>query len=129
MSLSLPADIEPFLRDGYEWSDAGCYALNVDVPSDVRERFESEFDVIPGYVHMLEERDAAMYVGASANVLRRLEDHRDGEKRKAVLFRVCEIDSVEGVWWFDSKDKAFEEEYNIGSALQTLNPTVYVHQR
>jgi len=129
MSLTLPADIEPHLIDGYDWNDPGVYCLSLTVPSDVRERWECEFEQTPDYVDMVEQKHCTAYVGATKNVMARLEDHRDGDVRKVALLRVCEIDGVHNIHWFDSKDDAFKHEWGIANLMSQQRPEFYVHQR
>jgi len=135
MGLSLPGDIEPHLVDGYEWSDSGCYALNLTVPSNVRELWDNEFETTPDYVDMMADKDHTVYVGAANNVRARLEDHRDANRndkdavRKVNLMEVCSIDSLRNVWWFDSMDEALQNEWSLATMMQQEYDSYYVHQR
>lgn len=130
MSLSLPEDIEPHLTsDVKAWSSPGVYCLTLDVPSDVRERWESVFDTTPDYLDMVEQKERTVYVGAAKNVLSRLEDHRDGDVRKVALLEVCEIDSLRNIWWMDSVEQAFLKEQTMADMLTHEYPSWYVHSR
>jgi len=129
MSLTLPEDIEPHLPEGVEWSDPGVYALYLKKPDNVREQWEQEFDHTPDYVDMLESKPTTVYVGAASNVMSRLEDHRDGQVRKVALLRVCDIEGLRNVWWFDSPEEAFEQEWPLATLMQQECDDYYVHQR
>ena len=132
MSLSLPADIEPFLDDTHAFErirGPACYLLSLERPSDVREAWNETFDVLPAYMDELESAQSAVYVGAANDLLRRLNDHANGEKRKAALLEVCDVVDLVEVWWFDSVEKAFERESMIATNLANEMSNVYVHQR
>ena len=129
MSLTLPEDIEPHLPEGVEWDQPGVYSLYLKKPDNVRDRWEQEFDSTPDFVDMLESKPTTVYVGAASNVMRRLEDHRDGEVRKVALLRVCDIEGLRNVWWFDSTDEAFEQEWPLATLMQQQYENYYVHQR
>jgi len=129
----LPADAEPFIPKGGDISDLrnpGCYALELSRPHDVGERWDQHFDNRPDYWDEFVNADRVLYVGASKDVLGRLEDHRDGEKRKAALLRVCSIASLFGIEWFPSAAEAFEREHGRALALNNaMANTTWVHQR
>lgn len=132
MTLSLPADAEPFIPAGGDLSDLrgpGVYALRLSRPDDLAAAWDATFDTRPDYWESLTSAERVVYVGAAKDVLGRLEDHRDGEVRKAALLRVCEIDALRNVWWFDSADAAFERESKLAIMLQNDRPAWYVHQR
>lgn len=133
MSLSLPADAEPFIPDGGDLSDlhgSGCYALTLTKPDDLATAWDREFDHRPPYFEELQEATEVIYVGAAKDVLRRLEEHRDGEVRVGVLQSVCEIESLRSIWWYQSAEKAFEEESALGIMLNNhTKASTYVHQR
>jgi len=129
MTLTLPEDIEPHLPEGFEWSDPGVYSLYLKKPENVQEAWDNEFDNTPDYVDMLESKPTTVYVGAASNVMRRLEEHRDGDKRKAALLRICEIDGIHTIWWFDHKEQAFLKERTMADMLSQERPDWYVHQR
>ena len=127
--IQLPGDIEPHLIDGFEWSDSAVYALVLDVPSDLREQWENFFDTTPNYIGLVEEKPTTVYVGAAKNVRARLEDHVEGERRKARLVQFCEIESIRNIWWFRDHNRAFERESGIAIAMQNEYPSYYVHSR
>jgi len=127
MSLSLPADVEVFLTDGYDQlHDPAVYALVLERPGDVAEAWDQEFDARPPWFDEFQDARAVWYVGATNDCLSRLEDHRDGEVRVGVLQRVCEIESLRNVWWMPSTDKAFERESRIGLRLRRHLPETFV---
>ena len=127
--IQLPEDIEPHLIDGFEWSDSGVYALVLDVPSDLREQWENWFDTTPDYIDLVEAKPTTVYVGAARNVRARLEDHVEGERRKARLVQFCEIESIRNIYWFRDHNRAFERESGIAIAMQNEYPSYYVHSR
>jgi len=128
MTLRLPADIEPHLIDGHEWSDPGVYCLRLNRPDDLAEAWDATFDHRPDYWDDLQQAQGVVYVGASKNVMGRLEDHRDGDKRLTVLTEVCEIEGLRNVWWMDSVEAAFTQESQIAILMQNQRPELYVHQ-
>ena len=129
MTLSLPADVEPHLINGVEWSDPGVYALRLTRPDDLAEAWDQTFDHRPDYWGDLKQCQRVVYVGAAANVMHRLEDHRNGDKRLTALTQVCEIDGLRNVWWMDSKEQAFLKESQIATMMQNQRPELYVHSR
>lgn len=131
MSLSLPADIEPYL-DGQAFErirGPAVYCLSLVRPEDVQSAWLDEFDNKAPYLDELAEADTAYYIGAANDLLHRLNDHNDRDVRKAALLRVCAINALENVWWFDSTDKAFQQESRIAIELANELPNCYVHQR
>jgi len=129
MSLQLPADVEPHLIDGVEWSDPGVYALKLNRPDDLAEAWDQTFDHRPDYWESLMDAHAVVYVGATKNVIGRLEDHRDGQKRLTALTSVCEIEGIRNIWWFDSATEAFDRENGLALTMQAQYPHTYVHSR
>ena len=132
MSLTLPADAEPFIPEGGDLSDlssAGVYCLTLERPDDLAAAWDREFDHRPGYWDELVHATTVAYVGAAKDVLGRLEDHRDGEVRQTALTKVCAIEGLRNIWWFDSAEVAFERESKLAMWLQNSRPSWYVHQR
>jgi len=129
----LPLAAEPFIPEGGDISDLrqpGCYCLKLSRPHDVGDRWDQHFDNRPPYWDAFTSAERVLYVGASKDVLGRLEDHRDGEKRKAALLRVCSIDSLFGIEWFGSAAEAFEKESKRALTLdQAMHDSTYTHQR
>jgi predicted GIY-YIG superfamily endonuclease len=132
MTLTLPADAEPFISNDGDLSDLrgpGVYALTLARPENTAEAWDSEFDHRPDYLKLLEAAERLVYVGAASDVLRRLGEHRGGQKRKAALLRVCAIESLRNIWLMDSTEEAFQEESRLALLLQNEYPSYYVHQR
>jgi predicted GIY-YIG superfamily endonuclease len=130
MVLELPRDLEAF-ADGYDQlSGPAVYALDIDRPDNLGEVWDELFDTRPAYFERLRDAGACVYVGASGNVLARLEDHRDGNVRKAVLPSIATDVSLRNVWFKKSKQQAFEHESRIGIRLRNhLENDVFVHWR
>lgn len=133
MSLSLPADAEVFIPDGEDFDhlhEPGVYCLRLTKPDDLASAWDQAFDTRPAYWDELEAAERVLYVGEAGDVLYRLEDHRDSDKRIGVLQRVCEIAGLRNIWWCDSKANAKQEESQLGLLLtnQTDDQT-YVHFR
>ena len=129
MTLSLPADVELFADDYDQLRTPGVYCLTLTAPEDVTTAWEAHFEHRPPWVDHVAMADAVYYVGAAKDVLARLEDHRDGEVRKASILRVCSIDGLRNVWWYDSADEAFIRESAITIQMQNEYPNAYVHSR
>jgi predicted GIY-YIG superfamily endonuclease len=110
--LSLPAELEPHADDYSDINGPGVYMLELTKPDDIASEWDREFDHRPEWFEQLTDASRVLYVGASKRVLSRLEDHRDGQVRLTVLTRVCDVSSVENVWFYDSAEKAFQAEYN-----------------
>jgi predicted GIY-YIG superfamily endonuclease len=122
--LQLPGDLEPFADDYDQLTDSGCYALRLSGPhtdwSDV-------WDTKPQWWPQADAAEYCLYVGAASNVLRRLEDHVEGEHRTATLVSICEITGLETVKWCDNPREA--DEYNLAARLDREHERAYVHQR
>lgn len=130
MSLSLPEDIEQhFTSDHRDYTLPGVYALRLEKPDELPEVWDREYDKRPEFWDQLTESSRVIYVGAAKNVLSRLEDHRDGEVRKAALMRVCSIDSLRNVYWFNTPERAFLKESQVAMMMQNELADTYVHQR
>jgi len=128
MALELPADLELFV--GTAWDTPAVYCLRLSLPADLPERWDAEYDTRPDYVNPAATARQVLYVGATGDVLSRLEDHRDGEVREVALVGFAEDVDVRNVWPFDSAARAFERESGIALALESeSSERVYVHQR
>jgi hypothetical protein len=95
--------------------DAGTYALVVDAPDNIEpvaRRWASISDepMPEGYAARIAEAEEVLYVGASAQVYDRLQDHVVAEVRKATFLSAFPPVQVRGVWPTDGDP--FEEEYN-----------------
>lgn len=128
MSLDLPADLEPWV-DPDAWHTPAVYALDLDLPDDLVLRWEETYDVTPDFVDRAAFVSDVVYVGATADLLSRLEDHRDGEVRQAALVALADDKSLRTVWEFDRADLAFERESFYATELRNQRPEIYVHQR
>jgi len=130
--LSLPGDIEPHMMTDMAFErirGPAVYALTLDPPEDIYTAWDREFEHRAPYLDDIDDASGVIYVGAANDLLRRLNDHNDGEMRKSALLRVCDIDSLHSVWWFDDADRAFERESKIATVMQNERPQDYIHQR
>lgn len=127
MTLELPADVEVFGGPG-RWHDPAVYCLVLERPDDVADVWDRQFDHRPEWWDEFVSANAVYYVGATADCLSRLEDHRDGEVRTTVLTEVCDIDKLRNVWWMSSADDAFTRESGIAVDLQNHYPGAFVRQ-
>jgi len=110
MSLSLPEDIEPF---GTDWTQPGCYALLYAKPENPTEAVDKAFDNRPDWFDEFLKCEHCLYVGESYNVMQRLIDHNEADKRLTTLSRIgCDPISVEAIEYHDSKEQAEHAEYN-----------------
>lgn len=115
MSLSLPADAEPF---GAEWDGAGVYVLRYEKPDDLESAVDRAFENRPYWFDQLQEASAVLYVGEATNVMRRLEDHQNANKRLTTLSRIgCEPVGVVNIRYYDSKEDAMHAEYNVATRV------------
>lgn len=129
MPLNLPADLEPFVDDYDDLHDPGVYALILQRPADPAAAWDRAFDARPPWWDRFVAAETVAYVGASGDVLSRLEEHRDGAVRQATLLQVCAIDRLHTVWRCDSQQEAFDREYTVASTLDRERPGWYVHSR
>jgi predicted GIY-YIG superfamily endonuclease len=131
MSLTLPADAEPFMPNDGAFGDlhgAGVYALTLDVPDDPADAWDAEHDHRPAYWDELVEAEQVVYIGEAGDILHRLEQHRDGF-HTGVLMEAFGIDSLRNIWWMGSKEQAEQMESQLGIMLQNERPEYYVHFR
>ena len=132
MSLELPGDIEPHMMTDMAFErirGAAVYCLELDPPDNIYEAWDQHFENRAPYLDEIDDAAGVRYVGAANDLLRRLNDHNDGEVRKSALLRVCDIASLHSVWWFDSADEAFERESKIATIMQNNRPELYIHSR
>jgi hypothetical protein len=99
---------------------SGTYALAVDAPDyvePVARRWASISDepMPEGYAERIAEADEVLYVGASAQVYDRLQDHVVAEVRQATFLSAFPPTHVRGVWPTDGDP--FAEEYNRARSL------------
>ena len=104
----------------------GTYALRVETPATapgVANAFRLVVDVTPPD-HVLDRltADRVAYVGASGNVYDRLQDHADGDVRKALFLEAFDVIDVVGVW---PSANPFESEFNRARLLSDQNWVVW----
>jgi len=128
VALSLPADLEPHGGPD-KWHNPAVYALRVSRPDDPAAAWDRQYDNRPPWWDEFIAADHVIYVGATGDCLSRLEDHRDGEVRQASLLKICEIDSLRNVWWYDNPTRAFERESGIALMMQHEYANLYIHSR
>jgi len=97
----------------------GTYALEVQTPARVHavaQAFHAVVDVSPpdAMLDRIASADRVCYVGASGNVYDRLQDHADGEVRKALFLEAFAPVDVVGVW---PSAAPFESEFNRARML------------
>ena len=115
MTLTLPQDAEPF---GDDWTRPGVYAIQYAKPADIAAAWDSYYEARPRWFDQLEAATHILYVGEAGNVMRRLEDHADAEKRRTTLSRIgCEPVGIEAIDYHDSKEAAEHAEYNTAVRL------------
>lgn len=129
MPLELPADLEVHADNYDQLTDPGVYVLLLNRPDNPAAAWDREYDARPEWFVTFRDAAQVAYVGAASDVLHRLEEHRDGEVRQAVLLRICAIDRLHTVFWFDDADRAFERESGLAMTLQQERPEWYVHSR
>jgi len=134
MTNILPEQLLQACPDDREPSDSGVYALEIDLPDKPKEQLQRDwlqyYETLPPYFHRLLDCHTAIYVGAASDVQARLEDHLDGQVRKASLPTVFNVTGLRSVEWYDTTDAAFQAEYNTARMIdKETRPTVYVHSR
>lgn len=131
MSLKLPADLEPYLQDYEQKNGPGAYALELERPLDLEEQWHRHNEEKPPYWSDLNTADSVYYVGGTSDLLSRLEDHRNGDKRLTALTRVCEIAGLQTAWPHDGDtSEVFDVlEPRLARWLQESRPDSYVHFR
>jgi len=129
MPLELPADLEPFVDDYDQMTTEGCYALLLDRPDNPAAAWDRHFDTRPEWFARFVGAEQVAYVGSGHDVLRRLEEHRDGEVRTTVLTEVCEIDGLHTVWFVGAEDteQLRFEERKLARWLDRERPSWFVH--
>jgi len=128
MSLSLPADIEPFCESTDEFHNPAAYALVLDRPDDFAAAWDRQYDIRPDWLDAARTAGTLCYVGGSSDLLSRLEDHRNGDKRQTTLTRICDIDRLHTVW-FAENEHWKQTEFQLAQWLSDERPRWYVHSR
>ena len=132
VTLSLPGCIEPHMMTDMAFErirGAAVYCLELEPPEDIYTEWDQHFENRAPYLDEIDDAQGVRYVGAANDLLRRLNDHNDGRVRKAALLRVCDIESLHSVYWFDDPDEAFERESKIATIMQNQHPDIYIHSR
>jgi len=119
MTLSLPSDLEPYTTD---YRTAAVYALDVTMPDDLAYQWDLRFEHRAEWFDQLQAAGNVIYVGAAKNLIGRLEDHRDGQVRKAVLPSLATEIDLRNVWPKSDADDAFREESKIAIRLRNHLP-------
>ena len=130
--LSLPEDAARHLDDDQPFDDlrgAGVYTLVCHKPDDLAGAWDSRFEHQPAYWADLQDCERVIYVGESADILSRFEDHHDGEVRQARLLEVCRPRGIIDIEFCESKHRAEVRESQIGTHLQNQHGSWYVHYR
>jgi len=130
----LSEKLAELLYDDHAASDPGVYALAIDVPDGGVETLARDwldhYPATPPYLRTLVDAERVIYVGAAKNVRARIEDHLQGDVRKASLPRVWGVSDVVRVWWFEDADRAFEREHGLAMDLDhDTDVGTYVHSR
>jgi len=113
-------------------SDPGCYALNIETPAGGHETharvwLESGYEETPPYLQQIADASRVIYVGRSSNVRQRIQEHLDGDTRKATLPSVYEVFGICGVQWgtnTDHAERSYADHFRESSRGDT-----YVHTR
>lgn len=132
MALELPADIEPFMNDDHGFErihGPAVYALDLQRPDGLKTEWDAHFDERPAYFAELQEAANVVYVGGASDLLHRLTDHKNGDKRLTVLTELCDIERLRNVRWVADPDRVDIEERQFALMLTHGLPDTYVHQR
>lgn len=130
MGLELPGDLEPYIEEYDQLHSEGAYAIELSRPVNLEEVWHRHNETKPPYWDQLQRADRVLYVGASGDLLSRLEDHRDGDARTTVLTEVCDVVGLHTAWRAKSPEHAREVlEPRLARWLQSSNPGWYCHTR
>lgn len=136
MTLSLPEDLEPYTNGLEDAHSSGAYALELQRPIDLGERWQEHYDTKPDYWRELVNADQVYYVGGTGDLLNRLEDHRDNDhpdrdsKRSTVLTEVCGVARLQVAWVSADAPTALGiDEPRLARWLSRSRPRAYVHTR
>lgn len=114
-----------------DWNRPGCYALSLDTPDFAirfAERWDDHYDVSApsGLSSAIQGGYDIVYVGATAHLRDRLQDHADGDVRQAGVCAVCPPTGVVAVWPEDTAALAFERERRRAVAYREAHDGVAV---
>lgn len=115
MTLSLPADIEPYTED---YRTPAVYALDVAMPDDLCGEWDRRFKTRAEWFDELHAAHNVIYVGATGDLITRLEEHRDRTVRRAVLPSLATDLELRNVWPQTSADQAYIAESQTAIRLQ-----------
>ena len=122
MTLTLPSDLEAFTDD---YTASGVYALDIQKPDDLEVEWDRRFEHRPAWFDELDAAENVVYVGAAKNLLARLEDHRDGQVRQAILPSLAVDMDLRNVWVRPDMDTAMLDESRIAIRLRNHLPETY----
>jgi len=109
----------------------GCYALEIATPDGGHETHAREwlqhYDSTPPYLDRLVDAARVVYVGRSADVRSRIEDHLRGDVRKATLPTVYAVRGIGSIRWGENTDHA--EATFADDLRRELGEDVFVHSR
>lgn len=130
----LLSELEDHIEDIEAAHSPGVYTLEYSTPttadqSTYADIWQTEFDVTPGYLHLIADRSRLLYVGAATDVYERLQEHLDTPNRSSALSAVFPIHSIHDIVFTDSATEAFEREYTVATNLSQEIPDAYVHSR
>jgi predicted GIY-YIG superfamily endonuclease len=130
----LLSDLENHVEDIEAAHRPGVYALEYSTPNTTDKEtyidlWTTEFDVTPGFIHLIAERSRLLYVGAATDVYERLQEHLATPNRSSTLSTVFPIHSIYDITFTNSADKAFEREYTVASTLSREITDAYIHSR
>jgi len=124
-----------FADDLDEAHQPGVYVIRLSVPTQLdlsghKELWNETHGYTPDYVQQVAESEGVMYVGAAEDVLSRVQDHIDDSvNNSSTLMHTYPPHSVIQVYFYDSIDDAFNNEYNKEVQLRQTRSSIYIHSR
>jgi len=126
VTLTLPADVEPYTTD---FATPAVYSLDVVMPEDLTTEWDRRFETRAEWFDELQAATDVVYIGATKNLIGRLEDHRDRKVRQTVIPSLATNIDLRNAWPRDSAEQAFQEESKIAIRLRNHLPeTTFVRQ-
>ena len=122
MTLTLPSDLEKFTDD---YTASGIYALDIQKPDNLEVEWDRRFEHRAAWFEEFAAAEHVVYVGAAKNLLSRLEDHRDGQVRQAILPSLAVDMTLRNVWLRPDMDTAMQDESRIAIRLRNHLPETY----